>query len=52
MNDNTWLTTVFSHGFSYRIYGLMGFLAAPFVWKLVPETKGRNLEEIEKLWKK
>jgi SP family xylose:H+ symportor-like MFS transporter len=30
----------------------MGILAAIFVWKLVPETKGKTLEEIEKIWKK
>jgi MFS transporter, SP family, xylose:H+ symportor len=52
MNDNTWLTSTFNHGFSYWIYGLMGILAAWFVWKLVPETKGKSLEEMEKLWKK
>jgi len=52
MNDNTWLTEKFNHGFSYWIYGLMGLLAAWFVWKLVPETKGKSLEEMEKLWKK
>ena len=52
LNDNSWLTGLFNHGFSYWIYGLMGFLAALFVWKLVPETKGRTLEEIEKIWKK
>jgi len=52
MNDNTWLTENFNHGFSYWIYGVMGILAAWFVWKLVPETKGKSLEEMEKLWKK
>ncbi len=52
MNDNQWLTRLFNHGFSYWIYGLMGILAAIFMWKLVPETKGKTLEEIEKLWKK
>lgn len=52
MNDNTWLTGQFHHGFSYWIYGLMGIIAAVFVWKLVPETKGKTLEEMEKLWKK
>ena len=51
MNDNTWLTEKFNHGFSYWIYGVMGILAAWFVWKLVPETKGKSLEEMEKLWK-
>ena len=52
MNDNTWLTEKLNHGFSYWIYGLMSILAAWFVWKLVPETKGKSLEEMEKLWKK
>jgi MFS transporter, sugar porter (SP) family len=52
LNDNQWLTHLFNHGFSYWIYGTMGILAALFVWKLVPETKGKTLEEIEKIWKK
>jgi SP family xylose:H+ symportor-like MFS transporter len=52
MNDNQWLTSLFNHGFSYWIYGVMGIVAALFVWKLVPETKGKTLEEIEKVWKK
>ena len=52
MNDNTWLIEKFNHGFSYWIYGAMGLLAAWFVWKLVPETKGKTLEKIEKLWQK
>jgi len=52
MNESTLLTKMFSHGFSYWIYGIMGFLAAWFVFKLVPETKGKTLEEIEGIWKK
>ena len=52
MNDNVWLTEKFHHGFSYWIYGVMGILSALFMWKLVPETKGKTLEEIEKLWGK
>jgi SP family xylose:H+ symportor-like MFS transporter len=52
MNDNEWLTTRFHHGFSYWIYGVMGVLSALFMWKLVPETKGKTLEQIEGLWKK
>jgi SP family xylose:H+ symportor-like MFS transporter len=52
MNDNTWLTEKFNHGFAYWIYGIMGILAALFVWKIVPETKGKSLEEIEGIWKK
>jgi len=52
MNDNVWLTEKFNHGFSYWIYGIMGILSAIFVWKMVPETKGKTLESMEKLWKK
>ena len=52
MNDNDWLTSQFNHGFSYWIYGVMGILSALFMWKFVPETKGRTLESIEELWKK
>jgi len=50
LNDNKWLTEQFNHGFAYWIYGVMGLLAALFVWKLVPETKGKTLEEMEDLW--
>jgi MFS transporter, SP family, xylose:H+ symportor len=52
MNDNFALTARFNHGFAYWIYGLMGILSALFIWKFVPETKGKTLEEIEKIWKK
>ncbi len=52
INDNSALIGIFHHGFPYWIYGLMGLLAAWFVWKMVPETKGKTLEEIERIWKK
>jgi MFS transporter, SP family, xylose:H+ symportor len=52
MNDNLALTARFNHGFAYWIYGIMGILSALFIWKIVPETKGKTLEEIEKVWKK
>jgi SP family xylose:H+ symportor-like MFS transporter len=52
MNDNRWLTEKFNHGFSYWLYGIMCLLALVFVWKFIPETKGKSLEEIEKFWKR
>jgi SP family xylose:H+ symportor-like MFS transporter len=52
MNDSDQLNRSFHHGFAYWIYGVMGILSAVFMWKLVPETKGKTLEEIEGLWKK
>ncbi len=51
MNNSSFLTEHFNHGFAYWIYGVMGLLAAWFMWKIVPETKGKTLEEMEKLWK-
>lgn len=52
MNDNATLVQNFNHGFSYWIYGVMGLFAAFFVWRCLPETKGKTLEDIERLWKK
>jgi MFS transporter, SP family, xylose:H+ symportor len=52
LNDNVALTAKFNHGFAYWIYAIMGILSALFIWKVVPETKGKTLEEIEKIWKK
>ena len=41
----------FGHWFTYGLYGLICIAAALFVWKLVPETKGKTLEDMSKLWK-
>lgn len=42
----------FGHLLAYGLYGVMCVVAAIFVWKLVPETKGKTLEEMNNLWKK
>lgn len=42
----------FGHAFTYGLYGVICIIAAVFVWKLVPETKGKTLEDMSKLWKK
>lgn len=52
MNDNSYLTEQFNHGFAYWVYGIMSILAMLFIIKFVPETKGKTLEEMENLWKK
>ena len=51
LDKNQYLTDTFNHGVAYWIYGLMGILAALFIWKFVPETKGKTLEEMERYWK-
>lgn len=52
MDDNSYLTEQFNHGFAYWVYGIMSLLAMWFVWKFVPETKEKTLEEMESLWDK
>ncbi len=42
----------FGHWFTYGLYGTMCIVAALFVWRLVPETKGRTLEDMSRLWHK
>lgn len=42
----------FSGAFTYGFYGAMAVLSAFFVWKMVPETKGKTLEQMEAVWKR
>lgn len=41
----------FGHIFVYAMYGVICVIAAWFVAKLVPETKGKTLEQMSALWK-
>jgi SP family xylose:H+ symportor-like MFS transporter len=50
LDGNSVLNAMFNHGFAYWIYGVMSILAALFVYRYVPETKGRTLESIQHLW--
>ncbi|HZO23758.1 MAG TPA: D-xylose transporter XylE [Steroidobacteraceae bacterium] len=50
LDGNSTLNALFHHGFAYWIYGAMSVLAAVFVIRYVPETKGRTLEAIQDLW--
>ncbi|HEU4600469.1 MAG TPA: D-xylose transporter XylE [Steroidobacteraceae bacterium] len=51
LDGNSYLTATFHHGFAYWLYGGFSVLAALFVWKFVPETKGVTLESMQKVWK-
>ena len=43
--------SAWSVGGTYLIYAAMSLLSAFFVWRLVPETKGKSLEDMSALWK-
>jgi len=46
----SWFVEHFNHAFSFYIYAVFCVALALVVWRLVPETKGRTLEEIERSW--
>jgi MFS transporter, SP family, xylose:H+ symportor len=50
LDGSTYLNNLFNHGFAYWLYGAGAILAALFVMRFVPETKGRTLEAIQELW--
>lgn len=52
MDKSSFLIQHFNHGFSFWVYGIMSILAAVFIWKIVPETKGKTLEEMEGLFRR
>lgn len=37
---------------TFAIYGVLSFVCFLYVWKAVPETKGRTLEQIQEAWGK
>ena len=46
------LANSMGYWFTYGLYGVICIVAAVFVWRLGPETKGKTLEDMSKLWKK
>ncbi|MGQ9574651.1 MAG: sugar porter family MFS transporter [Thermoguttaceae bacterium] len=52
MDENPWLIDLFHRAFPFLLYAALCGLAVLFVWRMVPETKGKSLEQIERSWKK
>jgi len=50
MDENNWLLERFHQAFPFWLYGIFCVVLVSFVWRFVPETKGKTLEEIEKHW--
>ncbi|HAS42768.1 MAG TPA: D-xylose transporter XylE [Microscillaceae bacterium] len=47
IDGNPFLKNTFHGAFPFWLYGVMGVLATIFVYRFVPETKGKSLEELE-----
>ena len=47
---DSWFVAHFNHAFPFYTYALFCVALVLVVWRLVPETKGRSLEEIERSW--
>jgi SP family xylose:H+ symportor-like MFS transporter len=48
LNDNAFLVKTFHYAFPFWVYGGLCIFSFFFVWKYIPETKGKTLEEIER----
>ncbi len=46
----SWFVAHFNHAFPFYTYALFCVAMILVVWRLVPETKGKSLEEIERSW--
>lgn len=51
MDENQWLVSHFNHGFPFYIYAAFCVVLLVLMWRMVPETRGRSLEEIERSWR-
>ena len=47
----SWFVRHFNHAFPFYVYAAFCVVLILVVWRFVPETKGRSLEEIERQWK-
>lgn len=48
--QNSWFVEHFDHAFPFYAYAAFCLVLVLVVWRVVPETKGRSLEEIERSW--
>jgi MFS transporter, SP family, xylose:H+ symportor len=49
--ENQWLKTHFNGAFPFYLFSVICLFSLFFVWKKVPETKNKSLEQMDTLWK-
>ena len=50
LDEHPGLVARFNHGFPFYLYAVFCAVLVVVVWRWVPETRGRTLEEIEQWW--
>jgi MFS transporter, SP family, xylose:H+ symportor len=50
LDANDWLITHFHHAAPFWLYAVFSLATVFIVWRFLPETKGKTLEEIEHSW--
>jgi sugar porter (SP) family MFS transporter len=48
--EGSWFVARFNHAFPFYVYAIFCAVLVVVMWRWVPETKGRTLEEIERSW--
>ena len=48
--ENQWLKTNFNGAFPFYLFSIVCLISLLFVWKNVPETKNKSLEQMDTLW--
>jgi MFS family permease len=49
---DSWFVQQFHHAFPFYVYAFFCVLLVLLVWRRVPETKGRTLEQIAQAWRR
>jgi len=49
--ENQWLNMHFNGAFPFYLFSIICLLSLLFIWKKIPETKNKSLEEMDSLWK-
>ena len=49
--ENQWLNDTFNGAFPFYLFSVICLFSLFFVWKKIPETKNKTLEQMETLWK-
>ena len=50
VNNSQYNATEFNGALPYFIFAAFCVITIVFVWRMVPETKGKSLEELESFW--